>query len=131
MSALVALCESAYGRHDPPARLGERQRAVAPEEPPKLAEPAQVAADEAAVSSARPPADDLRLEHGDADPRIALLERERRPESGVPAADDRDVHIEVADRRRRLGDVALPGERLVQPPGRKRGTRNSEHERRD
>ena len=61
-----------------------------------------VAVQEAAVPPARPPADDLLLEHGDAQRRIALPERERRPEARVAAADDRDVDLGSPESGRRI-----------------------------
>ena len=51
---------------------------------------------EAAVAPARPPADDLLLEDGDAERRVALTERERRPEPGIAPAHDRHVDFGVA-----------------------------------
>jgi hypothetical protein len=72
---------------------------------------------EAAVPAARPPAAFVRLEHDDAQVRIALLQRERRPEARVAAADDRDVGIGIALQRRcRFRLTAFGGERLLEPP---------------
>jgi hypothetical protein len=69
--------------------------------------------EEAAVPSARPLAARGRLEEDDPRRRLALADRERRPEPGVAAADDRDVGVGVALERRRR----LDRRRLVEPPG--------------
>ena len=75
-------------------------------------ERAPVRLEEAAVPPARPVADVLGLEHDDAQRGIAAPQRQRRPEPGVAAADDRDVRLGVAGERRRL----RIGRSLVQPP---------------
>ena len=73
---------------------------------------------EPTVSPARPAGADPLLEHRDAQGRLTFAQGERGPEPGVAAADDRDVDLDVARERRRLGRVTLPRERLLQPPGR-------------
>jgi hypothetical protein len=55
---------------------------------------------------------DVFLEHDDVERRIALDQRERRPEPGEAAADDRDVGLRVA--RQRRGRIDRPG--LFEPP---------------
>ena len=52
------------------------------------------------------------LEHDHTQRRLATPQRQRRPEPGVPAADDADVRLGVARERRRL----RIGRGLVQPP---------------
>jgi hypothetical protein len=71
---------------------------------------------EAAVPPARPAAALVRLEHDDVERRIALLQRERRPEPRVAAADDRDVGFGVTVERRRRLAAEPRGERFLQPP---------------
>ena len=72
----------------------------------------QYVSQKAAVPAARPVADVRRLEHDHAQRRVAPPERQRGPEPGVAAADDRDVGLGVARERRRL----RIGRSLVQPP---------------
>jgi hypothetical protein len=68
--------------------------------------------DEATVAAAGAEPALVGLEEDDVEARIALLQRERRPEAGVAAADDRDVGLGITLERRRRFDRA----RLVEPP---------------
>jgi hypothetical protein len=52
------------------------------------------------------------------------VELERCPEAGVAAADDGHVDGDLVLERGRLRRLELRGERLVEPPGRKRGRRD-------
>src|SRR4029077_20779703 len=61
---------------------------------------------------------DLGLQHRDAEIRRLLAERECRPEARVPAADDGDGGPRVTAERGRLSGVALPRERVLEPPRR-------------
>ena len=73
---------------------------------------APVAMDEAAVAAARAESALVGLEEDDVETRLARLQRERRPEAGVAAADDRDIGVGVTlERRRRLYGI-----RLLEPP---------------
>ncbi len=78
-----------------------------------------VAVQEAAVAPARPPADDLLLEDRDPQRRVPFAQSERRPETRVAAAHDRDVDLDIAPDGRRLHHLRLLGERLLQPPRRR------------
>ena len=55
---------------------------------------------EPAVLPARPGPADGPLDQGDADARVALVERERRPQARVAAAHDRDVDVDAPLQRR-------------------------------
>jgi hypothetical protein len=77
---------------------------------------APVAVAEAAVAPARAVAALVRLEDDDVEAGLAFLQCERRPETRVAAADDRDVGLGVTlERRRRLAAEA-GGQRLFEPP---------------
>src|SRR4029077_20821953 len=79
-------------------------------------ERAPVAVDEAAVPAARPVPADLRLQDRDAQLRRLLAQRERRPEAGVPAADDCDIRGRIARERGCRHRIALARKRVLQPP---------------
>src|SRR5262249_54039113 len=84
---------------------------------PQPRQMAPVAVAEAAVAATRAAAALLGLEHDDVEPGVAVLQRERGPETGVPAADDRDVGLGVTLERRRGLATEPRRERLSQPPG--------------
>jgi hypothetical protein len=90
------------------------QRLLAAELVAQPRQVAPVAVDEAAVAAAGAEPALLRLEEDDVETRLALLQRERRPEAGVPAADDRDVGVGVTFQRR----LRLDGVCLGEPPDR-------------
>src|SRR5689334_25209559 len=73
---------------------------------------APVAVDEPAVAAGRPVAADPFLEHDHIERRILLGQRERGPEAGEPAADDRHVGVGVPWKRGRR----LDRPRLFEPP---------------
>ena len=85
------LAERADGRDDRVGAARDGERGLVPEDGAKACEVRPVAVEESAVAAARAPAADLRLEQDDAGGRVVLLDRERRPEPRVPAADHRDV----------------------------------------
>src|SRR6185503_18567212 len=75
-----------------------------------------VAVAEPAVAPARPAAALVGLEHDHVERRLALLQRERGPEAGVAAADNRDVGVGVTRERRRRLAAEAGLERLLDPP---------------
>ena len=106
--------ERADARDDPVAGRAEAKRRLVAEEVAERRQVRPVPVAEAAVPAARPPAAELRLEQRDARWIGKRAQRERRPEAREPAADDRDVDLEVAVERRRA--VAVVG--VAQPPRR-------------
>src|SRR5439155_23475685 len=111
------LAELADPGNDPVRDPRERERSLVAEPLAKPREVAPVAMHEPAVAAARTSAALVRLEHDDAQVGVTLLQRERRPEARVAAADDRDVGLCVTvERRGRLRVTPLGGERLLQPP---------------
>jgi len=110
----VRLAERAHPGND---RLGDPrdlERALVAELLLQARQVAPVAVDEAAVAAARAEPALVRLEKDDVETRVALLQREGRPEAGVAAPDDRDVGLGVTLERRR----GLYGIRLLEPPDR-------------
>src|SRR5262249_36939371 len=65
------------------------------------------------VSPPRPFAAKRRFQYGDARRRLELPNGKRSPQPRVPAADDRDVDVELALERRLRLDLG----RLLEPPG--------------
>ena len=66
----------------------------------------------AAVAAAGAEPDVVTLDDDDAQRRVGLEQRQRRPQPGVAGADDRDVDVEVAvERGRRRTDVGRAGRR--------------------
>ena len=110
----MRLAERAHPGND---RLGDPrdlERASVAELLLQARQVAPVAVDEAAVAAARAEPALVRLEEDDVETRLALLQRERRPEAGVPAPDDRDICLGVTlERRRRLYGIGL-----LEPPDR-------------
>ncbi len=96
--------ERADSGHDQVACAAELQRCAVAEERAQRGEVRPVAVTEAAVAAARPEAAELRFEQRDAQRRVTLAQRERRPQPCVAAADDRDVRLEVV--RERCGALA-------------------------
>ena len=101
-------------RDDPLAQPRQRDGAVAPERLQDLGERRPGPVDEAAVPAAGAGAARLRLNEHDAGCRLALLQRQRRPEPRITAADDAEIAGDVAFEGRRSLDRAG----LVQPPRR-------------
>src|SRR5262249_37576342 len=92
------------------ARDGERALVADGRAQPCQLRPVPV--QETAVATARAGAAGLRLDEDDAKGRLAAAPCPRRPAPGVPAADDRDVGVDVA-RERRLGRIRR---RFLPPP---------------
>src|SRR5581483_6959821 len=97
------------------ARRGarDRERALVAEPSAQPAERRPERLEEAAVAPARAEAAELRLDEGHLERRAPLLQRQRRPQARVAAADDRHVGVDRPGER-------LPrwvGRRLLEPPG--------------
>jgi hypothetical protein len=108
----VRLAELPDSGDDPVGRPGDLERALIAELVAKTRQVAPVAVDEAAVAAARAAPALVRLEEDDVEARVALLQRERRPEPGIAAANDRNVGFGVTLQRRRRLFCA----RLLEPP---------------
>jgi len=108
----VPFAEGAHPRNDRLGDPSDLERALVTEFVAQARQVAPVAVDEAAVAAARAEPALLGLEKDDVEARLALLQRERGPEAGVAAADDRDVGLGVTVERRRgldrIGRVEPP-----------------------
>jgi hypothetical protein len=112
----LALRERANARQDSLRGACDGDGALVAEALDQPREMAPVAVAKAAVAPAWPAAALVGLEEDDVEPGLAFLQRERGPETRVPAADDRDVGLDVTfERRRRLAAEAR-AKRFLEPP---------------